>query len=557
MKNLILMLLVLCLAFTYADNWQSIPAKGDIPSPRFGHTMVQINGTYYLFGGVNALDSRGTPYNDLYAYVPETKTFSKVNASLASGSEPIPGMTGHTAMVYNNEMYVFNGSRSTATNDSTYVFTPGNPTWTQKSAPPFEARTESAAAADGSDMYMIGGRKNETGTITDEVWKYNFTTDTWEPRRAIPWGGMAGANAMIYTNTSGQKKLYVYGGVNDQGEQATLWEQTVVYNTWKTANQFGEMPSPRGYAIGLINGSNLWVSGGFGGSGALRESQQLGDTYKLDLSNAQGPTWVKVKEGPAHWKAAGYLVVDGEDINLCVLGGIKDNAPITLAYVSQYSTNDDPPPVPKTITSQIGALGNHSYALYFFAFGEDQAKVTVNIAWKQADAQLRLCALYLPIMIRGDHPMANMSGIEETPDKISAAHLMMLERSKEAVERTSPITKTFTNLKPGTLILLLIHKNGTPTARNIQFELSEYTSLPKNVTFLFPVGNPDKNSTTAVKVQTSFMKFPTTPIRWKARLPLLNYLKENVIPGDVWTWTCDDTFPRPFFFPAYVKFALP
>lgn len=555
MKNLILMLLVLCLAFTYADNWQSIPANGDIPSPRFGHTMVQINGTYYLFGGVNALDSRATPFNDIYAYVPATKTFSKVTTTTAPGSEPVPGMAGHTAMVYNNEMYVFNGERSTATNAATYVFTPGNATWTQKSVPPFETRSESAAAKDDSAMYLVGGKKTATGAITDEVWKYDFAADAWTRRNPIPWGGVAGANAMIYTDANNQKKLYIYGGVNEQGEQATLWEQTIAYNSWKMANQYGEMPSPRGYAIGIGNGSDLWVSGGFGGSGSLRESQQLGDTYKLDFKNTQGPTWIKVKEGPVHWKAAGYLVVDGEDINLCVLGGIKDNAPIALNTISQYSTNDDPPPVPKNITSQIGALGNHGYAIYFFAFGEDQAKVTVKISWKQPEAQLRLCALYIPIMIRGDHTMANMSGLEETPENLSAEHIMMLERSKEAVECGSPITKTFTNLKRGTLILLLRHKHRTPTARNVQFELSDYTSLPKNVTFLFPVGNPDKRS--EVKVQTSFIKFPTTPIRWKARLPLIHYLKEIVTPGDVWTWACEDTFPRPFFFPAYVKFALP
>lgn len=114
----------------------AVTVQTQVLSPRHSFTVSKIDNKYYIFGGMpldNTQESKTTkasrvakaieisPFNDIYTYVPETKIFTKLATTTAPGSAPVPGMAGHTAMVYDAKLYVFNGTRSEA-NDATYVF---------------------------------------------------------------------------------------------------------------------------------------------------------------------------------------------------------------------------------------------------------------------------------------------------------------------------------------------------------------------------------------------------------------------------------------------------
>lgn len=241
----------------------AVAAKAQVPSPRHSFTVSRIDNVYYIFGGMpidNKKSPKGSPFNDIYSYVPETKTFKKLGTTTAPGCEPVPGMDGHTAMVYDAKLYVFNGTRSEA-NDATYVF--DNSTWFQKSNPPFNSKEYAyfsnwTQPAQNNPIGIIaGGRDVNTKEPSNECWKYNPQTDQWTQLPLVPsaprYGGVA---AQFFT------KFYMFGGMTEYGptQQALLLD--LKNNTWKMLN-------PTGYMIhgiyGMISdmlGTNMYLWGG-------------------------------------------------------------------------------------------------------------------------------------------------------------------------------------------------------------------------------------------------------------------------------------------------------
>ena len=74
---------------------------------RYGHTMVEYHGRLYVFGG-SVASAHDNLASDLLCFDLDHKSWEKVIPR--STSQPITGRLFHTAVVYQDKMYIFGGT---------------------------------------------------------------------------------------------------------------------------------------------------------------------------------------------------------------------------------------------------------------------------------------------------------------------------------------------------------------------------------------------------------------------------------------------------------------
>ena len=276
---------------SYNDLWEYSPSSkkwtqvsgnstsSGVPGIRYGAVgLADHQGNFWIFGGANISDC----YNDLWEYIPTTKTWSHM-----SGSTSVNGTA------------VYSGSSAV----------PG-------------ARCYAAGAIDGSGNIWIFGGQDQNGNDYNELWKYSITSRKWTfvsgTKNAIGVysGGSAapGArNGHCLWVDAGQN-IWVYGGQgydNTSGDGVVflndLWEYTSGTWTWKSGSKNGNnkgvygtmgtqssnnVPGSRYGASGMEDASgNFWVFGGLGFATSATSEGELNDLWSYDPANNQW-TWV-------------------------------------------------------------------------------------------------------------------------------------------------------------------------------------------------------------------------------------------------------------------------
>jgi N-acetylneuraminic acid mutarotase len=330
-----------------ADGWLAPPVTGDIPSPRYGHSMVEIDGVYYIFGGQTVTTTAaglraplGGPSDELFKFDPDTRQFTKLTPS-----GEVPGMSGHTSVAADGKMYILGGARSDGTNSNQYVYDPFTNAWTVEGAAPFGARQDVAAAVVNGNLYAAGGRSTDGAAVYDDLWRYDVAAKEWAQLTDLP-AATYGANLTAYNG-----KLYHFGGRDAEGyDHNQLNELDPAYGYWepKITN---EGPDVRAYAVGAQAGSQLWIAGGSGGSTGLaaQAAGELRDIWVLDLDTFQ---WTRQADAAAtRMQAAGALIpypsaggvqAQAADVSLFIFGGLSGGVPVSDTV--QYYSGENPPP---------------------------------------------------------------------------------------------------------------------------------------------------------------------------------------------------------------------
>jgi len=313
-----------------------LSAKAQMPSPRYGHSVCKIDSVYYIFGGAllddNKKSTKAQPMDDLYRYNPENG-FTKISTSLVSGSAPFPGMCGHTAVTQNGKMYIFNGSRSTATNAATYVYTPGDTTdggWRQiiglpSYNPKVYVFNGTRSEANDATMILAGGYDLTTHSASNECWKYDAQANAWTQLPNISYGGRyAGASAMIGS------KFCLFGGLTDYGPTNDF----LIFNTIN--NMWNWVMNPSGYMInGIFGGTfdaignSIFLCGGGMWSGkknTMEETNFSTSLYEFQVDTLTNNVNI-VKRGdglPTSLYGAGWIDVTDNDTIMYMFGGIQN-----------------------------------------------------------------------------------------------------------------------------------------------------------------------------------------------------------------------------------------
>jgi len=204
--------------------WQqvaSLPA-----TPRQYSTAVAIDGTGYLFGGLDAT----APLSELWAYDTAADEWN------ARTSLPAAGRYACASFTANGKLYIVGGliAGGTALNEL-WEYDPTNDQWSQRSSLPGTPRHRATATRlnqwDNTQALVIGGADSAYVAL-DEVWKYTAPADQWEQMVSFP-EARYGASSATHDGV-----VVMAGAVND----TTFRNDAYMGEAWAP---FGELPSNR------------------------------------------------------------------------------------------------------------------------------------------------------------------------------------------------------------------------------------------------------------------------------------------------------------------------
>ena len=209
---LLALVLILWLAAS-APHARTLAATHATPPARYGHTLTNVNGVPYLFGGANTaafanFPARPTPIelDDLYRFHEQEQEF----VQLAPPQSP-PARRYHAAAAWNGHLFIFGGLSGVNLRNDVWEYDPAANTWTEKTStgfPPYGLWGSSAVTFDDY-IYLFGGWT--PSGLTRLIYKYNPATGDWsfsgslpnnEPRYAV-------STAVVGTH------ILVYGGANE------------------------------------------------------------------------------------------------------------------------------------------------------------------------------------------------------------------------------------------------------------------------------------------------------------------------------------------------------
>jgi len=322
-------------SYTNDGNWAPLnPASS--PTARTGYSLAFDNSSRkaYLFGGV----SGGAYPNDTWVYDAAANTWTSPSTSVAP-----PGRANAT-MAYdrsNGVVILYGGSVTVGglktLQGDTWVYSPGNSTWTNKTpatSPP--AREFSAMVhCPPNDTVLFGGVISGSKEFVNDTWTYRLSGNAWTNRTNDSAPAPRSRHSMAYD--AGKGLLIMAGGLGhaEYNWRADSW--SLDGKTWNWAMGTRNAPSWRTgaeYAQDARNGT-FYIFGGDDGAfvpDALNTRLYCGDTWKFDgcagkwtlLSPTRACQNLSVRSGlRTSWgsEASGStMVYDGRNRDLMLFG---------------------------------------------------------------------------------------------------------------------------------------------------------------------------------------------------------------------------------------------
>lgn len=210
---------ILTLVSAWAGEWTQ---KISGASPRLDHSSVLHNGKLYIFGGANDNPEPHDILFDLWEY----DISNNIWTQRSDGPAP---RDCHSAVIYNDRMYVFGGWYNIRHNDL-WEYDISNDVWTvlTTDAPPPD-RNNHMAVVYNDKMYIFGGRtgENDDERNLNDLWEYDFSEDKWTQKTNAPISIRTGS-AVVFKNN-----MYIFGGTSDDGILLnTLLEYDFVNDKW-------------------------------------------------------------------------------------------------------------------------------------------------------------------------------------------------------------------------------------------------------------------------------------------------------------------------------------
>ena len=171
-------------------------------------------------------------------------------------SSRIISVGDHSAVVYNEKMYIFGGNdgdpNDTYDNDNLWEYDFKSDSWARKSEGATPRDTHSTVVYDGK-MYIYGGWDDDLDRVND-LWEYNFATNSWSQKTS----GATARNqhsAVVYDG-----KMYIFGGTGVTGYSLNdLWEYNIESDTWARKS---DAPVARENHSALVHNNKMYVTAG-------------------------------------------------------------------------------------------------------------------------------------------------------------------------------------------------------------------------------------------------------------------------------------------------------
>lgn len=278
-----------------------------MPTGREGYGAAEVDGTLYYATGLTTADD-DTVHE---AYDPNTDTWDPTVADL-----PGDGRSEAVAAADGTFVYLIGGRPPSSVGDELWRYDPGADSWTQLADMPTERATEHMAAHHDGNLYVAGGRQGNSpgsGPRLADLEIYDISSDSWSSGASMP---EARSDATLLNQGS---TLYVFGGFDSSGN---VTDGTFIYDipsdSWMSGSP---MPEPRANPAGGSCGNKLHVIGGHNPSGTIQDSHFVYDPAADSWSNAASiPNGTAEAQGVSHggqiFVAGGGIFGSGEDNDL-------------------------------------------------------------------------------------------------------------------------------------------------------------------------------------------------------------------------------------------------
>ena len=272
--------------FDEAHQWVQVGLV-DAPPARQAHSAVVFDDSMYIFGG----ERSSYEYSDIWKFSFEDGTWEFVaprNSSAALGRHD------HSAVVYDDVMYVY-GGRSPAPKGDFWAYSFEEGTWTEMpSSPGMAPRFGHGATVIDDAMYVYGGySQGMDGGLTDEVWSFSFEEMKWTK-----------VGPRLDNFMEGTEKAYI----------ASPYD----------AMQFPQMLPDARFSSVLLGRSatkSFYILGGAGGDSMMELlSDVAGFSTEMKEWSVPTPGFNEVEE-LGRYDAAGALI---DDMWACTFGGLGE-----------------------------------------------------------------------------------------------------------------------------------------------------------------------------------------------------------------------------------------
>ncbi len=263
--------------FAQNNPWQKLNIES--PSARTYATFVEIDSTYFLYGGESqnksfeGIKNNGRNFlNDLWAYTSET------NWELRNPTGDIPqGRKYHAATSKDGKMYIFGGEIEAGTTTDCWEYDPESNTWYQLPFSEENPKHFHRATAGEDKIWITGGLDLTTGNATGAIWGYDPLNQTWTQGSDCPsprYGHIA------YYNDG---KVNIIAGRQGDNLLDDAWEYDVASNTWSEKN-IPPYPEPTKFAGYDNMDDKLYTAGGYVKSeGSFVASNSAYSTDEVDF----------------------------------------------------------------------------------------------------------------------------------------------------------------------------------------------------------------------------------------------------------------------------------
>lgn len=195
----------------------------------------------------------------------------------------------HSSMLtYDHKIVVFGGFSVTTSIDlhnDTYLYDIKNNTWSElhdgTGDAPSKRFLHKCVYYDATNtMYLFGGTIQDTdNTTSDELWKFDLTTNTWSEIRPI---GTKPTKRGAHNLEIDGNVIYLFGGINGVTPNDTvyneLWQFSIINTEWTQLS--GATNKNRSHASSVIANGNIYIFGGVD-----EDSTTLNDIITYDIFN--------------------------------------------------------------------------------------------------------------------------------------------------------------------------------------------------------------------------------------------------------------------------------
>jgi len=239
--------------------WRKIEPCGDRPSGRASHSAVteELAGVMYIFGGSGSHFGY-TNKRDLWEFCFETETWRMLSNPL----EDMPSARyGQSMVAYQQGLYVWGGTHGTNYPTDMHCFDLCSKSWdyvvTQGELPCGRYRHQAMVKDD--QMYIVGGSGiNRYG----DVFTFQFTTSTW--RKVVCTGTDLSDGRYAHSAVLREGYIYLYGG-NDGVRHDDLQQLDLETRVWSRVVVHGQCPPGRDFHAAVLRKDSMVIFGGSNG----------------------------------------------------------------------------------------------------------------------------------------------------------------------------------------------------------------------------------------------------------------------------------------------------